>query len=143
MDWLILYYICMLICKRNLLIELKWISIWFETDLFNERSAVNVARCLTTLFRAWWKLTPPLNKLKKEWNILWPGLSHGIWNFTKWSIPEKLLNMIMLSFSGIWNIPGIFQKNATSKVFHFLKMEYSELFQRKAITTKSGYVFGS
>ena len=27
----------------------------------------------------------------------------------KWNIPEKLLNMIMLSFSGIWNIPGIYQ----------------------------------
>ena len=31
--------------------------------------------------------------------------------------------MITLSFSGIWNIPGIFQKNATTrKIFHF--MEY-------------------
>ena len=30
--------------------------------------------------------------------------------------------MIMLSFSGIWNIPGIFQKNTTtSKIFHFLE----------------------
>ena len=30
--------------------------------------------------------------------------------------------MIKLSFSGIWNIPGIFQKNTTtSKIFHFLE----------------------
>ena len=30
--------------------------------------------------------------------------------------------MIMLSFSGIWNIPGILQKNTTtSKIFHFLE----------------------
>ena len=30
--------------------------------------------------------------------------------------------MIMLSFSGIWNIPGIFQKNTTtSKIINFLE----------------------
>ena len=46
--------------------------------------------------------------------------------------------MIVLSFSGIWNIPGIFQKNTTtSKIFHFWNMEYSGIFQRKGITTKS------
>ena len=34
----------------------------------------------------------------------------------KWNIPVNLLNMIMFSFSGIWN------KNATtSKIFHFLE----------------------
>ena len=32
----------------------------------------------------------------------------------------------MFRFSGIWNIPGIFQKNTTSKIFYFWNMEYSK-----------------